>query len=179
MAFRKDKTTAAQTAANGAATVTAALVTAGVIADTDTAMSFHDSLYDQTFAKLGSVVEGDNVVFAEAEAADPPKSSSRAGSGAARGRAGDAKGGGKSGPKVLDDPGSMEFIFGSFKGLTIAEVYELDEDQCAEYGYPSKGDPKTGRDYIVWCSKNQDEKAAYSRTQALAFLESKRAGSDE
>lgn len=179
--FRKDRTTAAQTAANSSAQVTAALVTAGVITDADEAMEFNGRLYAQTFSELGSVVEQDNEMFAKVEA-EAPKSSGRSGgsrkSGGSKGKSGSGRK--VNGVPVLDDPGSMELKFGAFKGLSLYEVYDLDGDQCADYGYP-KNDPgsKSGRDYVLWVSKNEDENAEYARAQALAFLEDRRASSDE
>lgn len=168
--FRKDKTTAAQTAANGAAEVTSALVTAGVITDADAAKAFHAELYAQTFEELGAVVEADNVVFAEAEASAPKSS------GGSRKSGGSSKGGGSSSKPA----GEVELIFGAFKGLTLDEVYDLSPEQAGEYNYP-KADPgsKSGREYIVWLSKNEDEKASFIRGKALELLETKRAGSDE
>lgn len=169
--FRKDRTTAAQTAANGAATVTASLVTAGVIDNEDTALAFHAKLYSQTFAELGGVVDADNAMFAEVEASQPKQAN----------RGSQRSGGGNSGGSKSSKPaGEVELIFGAFKGLTLNEVYDLGEEQCAEYGYP-KADPgsKTGRDYIVWLSKNEDEKASFIRGKALELLETKRASSDE
>lgn len=170
--FRKDKTTAAQTAANGAAEVTAALVTAGVIGNTEDALAFADQMYDQTFAKLGEVVEADNEVFASVEAEQPKRSS-----GGSRSSGGGSRKSSGAGSKPA---GEVELIFGAFKGLTLNEVYDLTEEQCAEYGYP-KADPgsKSGRDYIVWLSKNEDEKASFIRGKALELLETKRASSDE
>jgi hypothetical protein len=155
MAFRKDKTTAAQTAANVAGNVVSALIAAGAINEVAKAKKAVVDVFTPLFETLSPIVDADNEVFAAAEAADPtPKSSSRAGSGAGSGRAAGASKSGATKKASVgsggspDDPGSIKLDRGFFKGLTLAEVENLDEAEAAGYGY-ERGAGSAYIDYLV------------------------------
>ncbi len=141
--YRQLKTTAAQTAANAAVQ----LVDARVAEGDATVVSAFNELFDAVFAKIEPIVDDDNALLEKQEAAAPaPKSKA---SGAAK------------------NPGDTVFTGGKFKGLTIAEVFAMDEAKAkADYGH-QYGD---GASYItgyVATSKNSNET---TRTAGEAFL---------
>ena len=177
MAFRKDKTGVAQTAANTAATLVSAYVAAGLITEVSEATAQFDSIRAATFADLEKVVDADNEVFAAAEAAAP-----------AQRRSGGSGGGSKGSdtPPTLEQALATRVKFGKFagpegpdgkktEGLSLAEIVELTGAQCAEYGH-GDGD-KTGLSYITWMSKNQDNPKMAAK--AALILEARKASSAE
>lgn len=162
MAFRKDKTGAAQTAANAAATLVSAF--AESFDDFDAAIAAYHDLRSDIFDDLGEVVDADNEVFAAAEKADGgSKSSGRSnkrssGSGSKRNtrKTGGRRGGGSGFKGDLDDALNMKLKFGAFEGETLQTVLEADVDTCDDdYGY---GDgERDGRDYISWLAGDSNE----------------------
>lgn len=165
MSYRKDKTTVAQTAANDAAQVVAALITAGVIGDVDGAVSALSTIQGSLFELLAPVVDTDNALFAEVEASQP----------AAKPRAsGGSRSGG--GSTVVETDGSTVVSFGAFKdkGLTIADVFALSADEAS--AITDGGYAKAGSEYITWMQGN--DKNPYMQKRATAFLDNIRAGSD-
>jgi hypothetical protein len=134
--FRKDQTGVAQTAANTAATMVAAAITAGIIGDMEVAKTEFDRIREATFADLKSVVDTDNELFAAVEAAAPAKSSSSS-----------------SGEKTYADPSleqalNTELSFGAFKGVKLSRVIEMTDAERAEYGYE-----KGATAYLTYLSK--------------------------
>jgi hypothetical protein len=160
MAFRKDKTTAAQTAANVAGAVASAALTKGVVQHADEAAENAVVVFDALFERLGPVVEADNIVFAEAEgesAAKPAKSGGNRSTSGSRTRK--TSGGGRKGGRgkvTLEDALSTELIYGAFEGVTLGNLVNISVDEAEEsYGY-GEGE-RDGRDYIAWLAGDTNE----------------------
>lgn len=169
MTFQKDKTTVAQTAANASATVTAALVTAGVIDSRSATTDFFEKLQESVFATLEKVVEGDNAMF-KAEDGGGSRSSSGGNKSKSSGGRKSSGGGKKSGfPGSLRDALKLELNSGAFEGTTLGDVLGLsEEDADADYAY---GDgEKSGRDYIAWLATERN-KNEYTRGAAQLIAE--------
>jgi hypothetical protein len=149
--YRQLKTTVAQTAANDAASIVAALVGAGGD-DFDVHATFEE-VFDTVFAKLSPIVDEDNktLVAAEGEASATPKAKGRA---AKTGGGSRAKSNGKA-PSV-EDALAFRLNWGAFgnagePGLSFAEILELSAEEAeADYGY-SDG-TKDGTDYVAWAA---------------------------
>lgn len=166
MGFRKDKTTVAQTAANAAATVTAALVTAGCIQDPEAADEYFNSLWTRVFGLLGVVVDTDNDMFAEQEEKEKKAPSRRAWS----------KGKAKGTSITFEDAAATALGFGKFgskdengqpSGVTLGELLNMSEADCAKYGYD--GD---GIKYLKYLEKNEGNR--YIARRAHIVLEALR-----
>ena len=166
MAFRKDQTGVAQTAANTAATVVAAAIGAGIITDMDAAKAEFDSIRAATFEDLKQVVEADNQVFAEAEANAPAPQR--------RSYGGGSKSGGYA-PPSLDQALSCDLSFGKFKGVTLGELAEMTSEQTAEYGYET-GNGVKYLTYLSTLDKVEDGKKpnTFIASRAKVVLESLR-----
>lgn len=164
MAFVKDKTGSAQTAANASAVVVAAF--ADSFKNFDAAVEAFNDLRAQVFEDLAAIVDADNEKFAEADKGSSngsSKSSNRSSkSTSSRGSktrsGGKSRSGGKGSGISLDDALGMELNFGAFEGETLGDVLKLTSDECEDdYGY---GDgERDGSDYISWLAsdKNQNE----------------------
>lgn len=169
MAFRKDKTTAAQTAFNAGAAVAAGLAASGSITDADEALKVIRTVAAGIFGSdttLSTVVDGDNELFEKTEAAAPAKKSySPSGTST------------NSGPKVtLEDARATVFNFGKFKGQALGDVYDMPASKAQEFGH-GEGD-KAGKTYVQWLAKTTDEKTGFMRRRAQVILESARESSD-
>lgn len=135
--FRKDQTGVAQTAANTAATMVAAAITAGVIGDMATATTEFDRIRAATFEDLAKVVDHDNELFASVEAAAPARSTSS------------SSGGGKTyADPSLEQALDTELSFGAFKGVKLGRVIDMTDAERAEYGYE-----KGAVAYLTYLSK--------------------------
>jgi hypothetical protein len=165
MAFVKDKTGSAQTAANASAVVVAAF--ADSFKNFDAAIEAFNDLRKQVFDDLAGIVDADNAAFAAEDSGSSngsSKSSNRSSKGtSSRGSKTHTNGGGKSrgskgGTISLDDALGMELNFGAFEGETLGDVLKLNSDECdSDYSY---GDgEREGTDYISWLAsdKNQNE----------------------
>ena len=167
MAFVKDKTGSAQTAANASAVVVAAF--ADSFKNFDAAVEAFNDLRTQVFEDLAAIVDADNEKFAEADGGSSngsrSKSSNRSSKGTSsrggktsRSNGGSKRGGSKGGSISLDDALGMELNFGAFEGETLGDVLKLTADEAEDdYGY---GDgERDGTDYISWLAsdKNQNE----------------------
>lgn len=169
MAFRKDKTTAAQTAANVAGGVAQAAIAKGVIAHADEAAKYAVVVFEALFERLGPVVEADNKVFEAAEgttttvAKTSGKSTARKGktSGGSKRRSG---GGG--GSVTLEDALGMELNSGAFEGVTLGGLLEIGVDE-AEDGYGYGNGERDGRDYIAWLASDTYENDYVQRRARL------------
>jgi len=150
MAFRKDKTTAAQTSANVAGSVTSTRISTGELQGDDAINGALVATYKALFAELGPVVEGDNQVFEAAEASSPASS-------------GGGSGGGRR--TTPSNPGDVEFFGGKFKGMTIAQVYGLSEADAK-----AKGSFSDGASYIADYAATEKNTNETTRTAAKAFL---------
>lgn len=170
MAFRKDKTTAAQTAFNAGAAVAAGLAASGSITTGDEALAVIKTIAEGLFGEsttLAAVVDGDNKLFAETEAAAPAAKKSYSPSGTST----------NSGPKVtLEDARATVFNFGKFKGQALGDVYDMPASKAQEFGH-GEGD-KAGKTYVQWLAKTTDEKTGFMRRRAQVILESARESSD-
>lgn len=156
MAYQVLDTQLLQSAIKAAASVTSAMVAAGVDEVKDDPAGYMDTLADDLFAKLKKQADEDNAKLREEAEKNPPRKQGGNWSPSKR----------KPGGNVESD-GSLVFTWGAFKGKTIAEVFELTEDEAADYGY--KGD---GRRYIDWVSQN--DKNGFAADRAKAFLDEKR-----
>lgn len=154
--FRKDKTTAAQTAANAAAEVVKARIQSGDFGNTDAVNEALLSHFDALFGRLGPVVESDNALFEATEAAAPAASSAPK----------------KNKPEVAVDPntpGDTIFLGGKFKNCTIKDVYEMDEETAkTQYKHPYGAGSTYITNYVA-TEKNTNET---TRAAAQAFLAS-------
>lgn len=157
MAFVKDKTGSAQTAANASATVIAAF--ADQFKTFDDAVEAFNSLRSEVFEDLAKIVDADNAVFAANDSGPAPKKSyggTKSNGGSSR--SGKTRGGSGGGSISLGDALDMELNFGAFGGETLKTVLALSADEAEEdYGY---GDgERSGRDYITWLAsdKNKNE----------------------
>lgn len=170
MAFRKDKTTAAQTAFNAGAAVAAGLASSGSITTGAEALEVIKTIAEGLFGEsttLAQVVDGDNALFEATEAAAPAKKSYA------------PKGGGStnSGPKVtLEDARATVFNFGKFKGVSLGDVYDMPASKAQEFGH-GEGD-KAGKTYVQWLAKTTDEKTGFMRRRAQVILDAARESSD-
>lgn len=158
MAFRKDKTGVAQTAANTAAQLTAALVEAGVLKTAAAVDKYFEGRYEATFAPLAVIVEEDNKVFAEADAAEAASGGTR--------RRSSRSGGSQPKGETPGEPGDVAFFGGKFKGSTIAEVYAMSEDEAKEFNH-QYGDGSTYIINYVATDKNTNDT---TREAAKKFL---------
>jgi hypothetical protein len=166
MAFVKDKTGSAQTAANASATVVAAF--ADRFNSIDEAVVAFNSLREQLFADLSAVVDADNAAFAAADNGSTPKAKSNGASRSAK-TGGGSKGGGKA--PALKDALSLDLSWGAFKGETLETILNLSVDECFDdYGY---GDgEKSGRDYISWLAgSNNNNDFVGTRARVIADAE--------
>ncbi len=166
MAFVKDKTGSAQTAANAAAVVVAAF--APSFGSFKEAVEAYDELREGIFDDLSAIVDADNEKFAAADGgakADKPSrrsngSSKDSGSRGSKTRSGGSskRSSGKGSSISLEDALGMELNFGAFEGETLETVLGLSTDECEDdYSY---GDgEREGKDYISWLAsdKNQNE----------------------
>lgn len=164
MAFIKDKTGSAQTAANAAAVVVSAFTDS--FKSFDAAVEAFHALRKEVFEDLADIVDSDNEKFAADAGAGTPssKSSNRSSkSTSSRGskttRSSSSKGRSSKGSAItLDDALGMELNFGAFEGETLGDVLKLETDECdSDYSY---GDgERDGTDYISWLAsdKNQNE----------------------
>jgi hypothetical protein len=158
--FRKDKTTSANTAIMTAGGIVQGLIAAGKVTSLPKAVEAFDTLFDAALSKAGPVVDADNALFAEVEAAAPAPAAKSSGGGAKRG-------GSKGGQKPADAAGSLSLNSGPFKGQTIEDVYGLDAEAAkGEFGY-THGD---GAAYITYLT-TEDNPNSYTRDAAAAFLE--------
>lgn len=168
MAYQKDETGIRQTAANVAASLTVAEVTAGIIKSHDAVTKRFGEFSDSVFASLDEARVRDNEMFKTEEASTPARKTSSKSSGSKSSGGGD-----------IDNPGTVAFKGkGKFAGLTVEEVYALTADEAGDgYSYTDKdGNKKPGSAYIEWCAGN--EKNPFMQKVATKFLELKRAGSD-
>lgn len=167
--FRKDRTTAAQTAANSAATLTAARVANGELKGVAVDKALVAS-YKALFGSdelLSAVVESDNKVFAAVEAEGGGAASKSPTKSAAKTTKTAAKSGAASGKQQpTDNPGALAFNKGKYAGLTIEEVAALSEEEVIARG-GREGD--TGLNYIEWTSTDANPNE-YMRKAAQAFL---------
>lgn len=159
--FRKDKTGAAQTAANAAAQLVSAF--AGSFDAFGDAVEAYNELREDIFKDLAKTVDADNEMFAEAEkggggsrsSSRRERTSKREGKTGSRGRK--SSGGGKSSIS-LDDALNMELNFGAFEGVTLGELLDKDAEECDEEFAYGDGE-RDGTDYLAWLAsdKNKNE----------------------
>ena len=169
MTFQKDETGIRQTAANVAASLTVAEVTAGIIKSHDAVTKRFAEFSDSVFAGLDEARVRDNEMFKAEEAAAPAKKTYSKSSGSKP----------STGGSDIDNPGTVAFKGkGKFAGLTVAEVFALTAEEAGSaYAYTDKeGNAKAGSSYIEWCAGN--EKNPFMQKVCTKFLEQKRAGSD-
>ena len=171
--FRKDRTGVAQTAANNAGTVVAALVTAGVITDIETAKSEFASIQESIYAVLGPVVDADNELFAKVDAETP----------AAKPRGGSSGGSKSTGSSTItvEEARGCALGFGKFgskddegkaNGVTLGELEGFTKSQCEEYEYTSGN----GIKYLEYLAKNENND--FMARRAKVILEARKATSD-
>lgn len=171
MAFRKDQTGVAQTAANTAATVVAAAITAGVIQSMEDAKAEFDSIRLSTFEDLKGIVEADNIIFAEAEANAPKATRTSAP------RASGGSNGGYATPS-LETALATDLGFGKFKTVTLGELAKMTAAETAEYGYET-GNGVKYLTYLSTLDRVEDGKKPnpFIASRAKVVLESLRSES--
>ena len=151
-----------QSAIKAGAQVTAALIEAGDESAKSDPVGVMTDHVEHWFGELKTLADADNKQLREDEA-KAPKSGGKSWGG----------GGSKKGSFKTPTDGSMKLSWGAFKGLSIAEVYEMSADEAADYANAQgKSYAKSGATYIEWLSKN--DKNEYAANHAKAFLDSKR-----
>lgn len=170
MTFQKDKTGAAQTAANAAATVVAAF--SDSFKNFDAAVEAYNELRESIFTDLATIVDEDNEMFKANDTGGSKSSGSRreskTGGGSKRSSGGSRKGGGSSSKVTLDDALDLVLNFGAFEGEKLGDILGFDADQCDDdYGY---GDgERDGRDYIKWLAgRNNKNEYVQRRARLIA-----------
>ena len=140
--YRQLKTTAAQTAANAAVQLVEAKLGEG-----GTVVEAFNELFDAVFAKIEPIVDDDNALLEQQEASAPASK--------------------KTTTKAPSNPGDVVFTGGKFKGLTIAEVFAMDEAKAkADYGH-QYGD---GASYITGYVATPKNSNDTTRVAGEAFL---------
>lgn len=171
MTFQKDKTTAAQTSANAAATVVGALVAEHGLSVNDAAEATV-TIFEALFDKLGPIVDADNANFLSQDSGSS-RSSSRSEKRSSKTSGGNRNKskGGSAFKGDLDDALNLKLKFGAFEGETLGDVADLDADTCDnEFDY---GDgERDGSDYIAWLSGSTN-KNEYVRDAARLVAEDK------
>lgn len=171
MAFQITKTSVVQSALLRASELTTALIAAGdEEAKSDTLGTF-DGFADHILERLEAVADADNEMLKE----EAKKSGGSGGSrSVGKSRSGGSGKRGRSGGSGVDaeEAGETELTWGAFNGLTVAEIYELSEEDAEEYGYDG-----SGRKYINWLAKNKQND--YMAKRAKAFLKAKRDSEDD
>lgn len=154
MAFVKDKTGSAQTAANASAVVVAAF--ADSFKNFDAAVEAFNDLRQQVFEDLAAIVDADNEKFAAADSGTTAKPKRERSSSSSRKTGGGKSYGNKKSGISLDDALTMTLNFGAFEGETLGDVLGLSADECDDdYGY---GDgERDGRDYIKWLASDSNK----------------------
>ncbi len=156
MAFVKDKTGSAQTAANASAVVVAAF--AEQFPSFSAAVKAFHELRAEVFEDLAAIVDADNALFAANDTGAKPsggKTYEKKERTSKTRSASKSKGGG-GGSITLDDALTMTLNYGAFEGETLADVLKLSADDCDDdYGY---GDgERDGRDYIAWLASDRNK----------------------
>lgn len=158
MAFQILETNLLQSAIKAASQVTAALVTAGDKDAKEDPAGVMNTLAEDLFAQLKAKADQDNKQLREEEKNNPAP------------RGGGYKGGGRKGGGNVESDGSLKLSWGKFKGKSIAEIWEIDEETAEdEYGYSG-----SGAKWVQWLADNKDPKMDYSAKRAKAFVEAKR-----
>lgn len=161
MVFQKDETGILQTAANAAATLTAASVTAGLITDLNEVKSFFDEQRTDIFGVLDLARIRDNEMFKLEEANKPARPSGGRSTGSSSKPAA-ASGGGRfkavPGNKfkgTRDEALALELTFGKFKGVTVATILAMPASEAVEYNHGTSDSPKPGKTYVEWLTGNE------------------------
>jgi hypothetical protein len=160
-----------QTAMNAAATITAAATTAGLLKTTAAVKKAFDETYESILEELAAQVETDNELLAEQEGDQEKKKPARKPGGARSStkstngsKTSRSSSGGRGKKFTVDEAGDIELNFGQFKGCTVAEVYDMDEEAAEEYGY----DRGSGQEYIEWLAESSNNK--FIKDAASAFV---------
>ena len=166
MGFRLLPSNFKQTAANAAATMTAALVTAGIVDTEVAAAKSFATLRDTIFNDLNLQVTEDNKTL-ESEEAKAPKT----GGGGAR-----RKPQGGEAPKGAG--GDTVVSFGAFKGQTIAQIAAMSAAEAKEYGEALVGDgwagnpyAKPGSKYVEYLAGSTKAELSFISAQAQSYLD--------
>jgi hypothetical protein len=170
MGFRKDKTTAAQTAANVAGAVTAANIAATDGMTATAAAKYVVTVFEALFEQLGPVVEADNLVFAEQDEVAPVRKSTTRSSGST---SSGSTGGGKK--FTAEEAAELVLNSGKYKKQTLGAVYQMDADEAAEYG---AREGEGGKEYVQWLTTEKNPNS-YTRDAAKALIAGRRASSDD
>lgn len=148
--FRKDRTTAAQTAANVAGEITVARIASGEFGSSEGIDAALVTTFQALFAELGPVVDADNALFEAVENAASANKSVAVTTAPASG-----------------EPGDTVFAGGKFKGLTIKDVYEMSEAVAKDtYKHPYGAGSTYVVNYVA-TDKNSNET---TKVAAQAFL---------
>jgi hypothetical protein len=166
LTFQKDKTGAAQTAANAAATIVAAY--------SDNFKSFsevveaYNDLRAELFSDLAEVVDADNKMFRDNDSGGAAKSERKSSSSSSRAKktSGGGRKGGSSSKVTLDDALDLVLNFGAFEGEKLGDILGYDAETCDEdYAY---GDgERDGKDYISWLASDRNKNEYVQRRARL------------
>lgn len=154
-----------QTAANDAASIVVAELTAGILSSQDEVDTRFTELVENIFADLDEVAKQDDAQY-EGSSDKPAKRGRKTGGGSkSKGR---RSGGGKS-SITLEDALAMELTSGVFEGETLGTVLDLSaEDADEDYGY-ADGE-RSGADYIAWLASDKN-KNDYTQRRARIIAE--------
>lgn len=174
MAYRQLFTGIKQTAYNVAGSVVAAEIAAGLISAKEVQARLLE-IAGMLFEDLSEVVESDNKLLEAEDARDAASKPRSGGSNYWKG-GGQGRSFGGGGGKSLTPQSARETTlnFGAFKGLTLGEVFDMSAADAAGYGYGDGN--KTGKQYVTWLSKNEDNKFMQDRAKVL--IEGARSQSD-
>lgn len=167
MAFIKDKATSANAAIMSSSDIVAALVTAGKVTTVAKAVEAAETLFDAFLVKAGEVVDADNEAFAAADTrggGDDEKPARKSSGSSSKSSTSKGKGSSKR-AITAEDAATLELNSGPFKGLTMGEVMDLDEEAAEEYEY----DKGTGADYIGWLATSRNPND-FTRARAKALV---------
>jgi hypothetical protein len=170
MAFQKDKTTAAQTAANGAAEIVAALVTAGVLKTTAKADEYFDARFTATLDLLDPIVEADNEMFREQAGSGDGETSTK------KRRSSKSSGSRSNGKITVKQARELELNGGMFKGLTLGEVVDMSADDAEEYG---AREGQSGKNYVKFLASTKNRNAFVRKFAKVLVAPKKAADEDE
>jgi ribosomal protein L12E/L44/L45/RPP1/RPP2 len=163
MAFQKTQVEGFQTATNGAVTLTAALLSNGLI-EQDAVVQTVKSLRDELFGDIADVIAKDNEML-RAEAASSPSTtpSNR------RSTSADEPKATKTFSK--EEGAAITLNFGAFKGKSIGDVIAMPASEAGTYGYP-KAAPgtKPGKSYIEWLANDDEPARSFASNAAKAAL---------
>jgi len=148
-----------QTAANDAASIVVAELTAGILEDQSGVDARFSELVESIFADLDEVAKQDDAAYEDSGTARTSKRASK--TGARKGSGGKGKGGLKF---SLEQALNMTMNSGVFEGETLGDILDIDV-ASAESDYDYGDGERDGSDYVAWLASDKN-KNDYTRAAA-------------